>query len=325
MKKIAFMTSGGDASGMNAAIRGVVKTCLYYGITPYAIYNGFQGLIENQIQEFTYNDVNNVVCQGGTLLGTSRSQQFREKAGRQIAFENLKAHEIDGLIVIGGDGSFAGASALYNEFGVPVVGVPATIDNDIFGTDYTIGFDTAINTIVENVDKLRDTANSHHRIFFVEVMGRHSGYIALHAAIASGAEMVLLPEQKRSIEEIVNSVTCMNKGKRGSIFIVAEGEDYGGAESLSHKIAPYLHDFEVRTTVLGHVQRGGKPSAFDRILATKLAVSAVEQLKNEQPNVMVGMLNNQIVATPINDVIGKEHNISEKSLEILEKLITLSC
>lgn len=325
MKKIAFMTSGGDAPGMNAAVRGIVKTSLYYGIEPYGITDGFQGLIEDKFKEFSYDDVNNIISQGGTILGSSRSEQFRTKEGRQLAYDNLKSRNIDALIVVGGDGSFMGAYSLATEFDFPVIGIPGTIDNDIYGTDYTIGFDTAVNTIIESVDKLRDTANSHHRMFFVEVMGRNSGFLALNAAMASGAEMVLLPEEKRSISEIASSISCMNKGKRGSIFIVAEGEDYGGSESLVQKLTPYIEGFEVRTTVLGHVQRGGRPSAFDRGLATRLAVAAIENLRKGNFNVMVGMKNNEIEAFPLHGVMGKKHYIDRKDIEMLEKLLTLKC
>jgi 6-phosphofructokinase 1 len=325
MKKIAFITSGGDSPGMNTAIRGIVKTSIFYGITPYGVYDGFQGLIENKIREFTYDDINNIIFQGGTVLGTSRSEQFKTKEGRLIAYENLQRLGIEALIVIGGDGSLKGASIFSKEFDFPIVGLPGTIDNDMYGTDFTIGFDTTINTIVENVDKLRDTANSHHRMFFVEVMGRNSGFIALHAAIASGAEMVLIPEQQKNINEIVDSVVCMNKGKRGSIFIVAEGENYGGAESLIQQISPYLTNFDVRSTVLGHVQRGGRPSAFDRVLATKLAVKAVDSLVNGNFNVMIGMINNQIISSKIEKVIDKRHKINPSEIAILEKLLTLYC
>jgi len=324
MKKIAFITSGGDAPGMNVAIRSIVKTCLFHNCEPYGFYNGFQGIVENKFRQFNYKDVNNIIFQGGTILSSSRSDDFRTFEGREKAYNNLKEIGIEGLIVIGGDGSFKGASVFSEEFNIPVIGVPGTIDNDIFGTDYSIGFDTALNTVVENVDKLRDTANSHHRMFFVEVMGRHSGYIALHAAIASGAEMVLIPEREVELKDFADSLCRMNKGERGSIFIVAEGDELGGVEVLTDKLAPYLKEFDVRTTVLGHIQRGGRPSAFDRILATRLGSAAVESLINKENRLMVGFSNNALSKVKLEDAVGRKHKIAREDIEILEKLLTLS-
>ncbi len=324
MKKIAFITSGGDAPGMNSAIRSIVKYCLFNNVQPFGFYDGFQGLIENKHKLFEYKDVNNIIFTGGTILGTSRSKNFETLEGRKEAFDNLKGIGIDGLIVIGGDGTFKGASIFSTEFNLPIIGIPATIDNDIFGTDYTIGFDTALNTVVESIDKLRDTANSHHRMFFVEVMGRHSGFIALHAAMASGAEMVLIPEKKMDFKVLAKDLAAMNKGERGSIFVVAEGDELGGVDSLVTRLAPYMDGFDVRTTILGHIQRGGRPTAADRILGVRLGVAAVDCFMHGKSKLMVGMQNNHVVEVNIEEAISKKHSISMHDVEILKKLLTLS-
>lgn len=324
MRKIGFITSGGDSPGMNAAIRSIVKTCLYNGIEPIGFYGGYQGIVEASFREFHYRDVNNIVQQGGTILGSSRSDEFRTVAGRKMAFDNIQRLGVEGLIVIGGDGSLQGALIFSDEFDFPIIGIPGTIDNDLFGSDYSIGFDTAINTVVENVDKIRDTANSHHRMFFVEVMGRNSGFIALHAAIASGAEMVLIPEEEVDLRELANKLEHWNNGERGSIFIVAEGEQFGGAEALEKRLKPYLkNEYEIRTTILGHIQRGGRPSAFDRILATRLGMRAVELLLRGQRNIMVGFAQNSVSTVRLEDAINKTNKISKIDFQILERLITM--
>lgn len=322
MKRIGFITSGGDSPGMNAVIRAVVKASGYYNIETYGYYGGFEGLVENKFKQFKYSDVNNIIQTGGTILSSSRSDEFRSKEGRMKAYNNLIDNQIDGLIVIGGDGSLRGGLVFSEEFNFPVIGVPATIDNDLFGTDYAIGFDTAINTVVESIDRIRDTANSHHRMFFVEVMGRNSGFIALHAAIASGAEMVLIPEEDVDFEEFAGDLCSLNKGNRGSIFVVAEGEKYGGVEMLIKKLEPHFCDFEVRSVVLGHIQRGGRPSAFDRILATRLGVEAVENLIKGMSKVMVGFIKNKVVMTSMNEATNKTNSISNDDLQILDVLLT---
>lgn len=324
MKKIAFITSGGDAPGMNSAIRSIVKYCLFNDVQPVGFYDGFKGLIDNNYKLFGYKDVNNIIFTGGTILGTSRSKEFETSAGRKVAFNNLEALDVEGLIVIGGDGSFKGGAIFSNEFNLPVIGIPATIDNDIFGTDYTIGFDTALNTVVESIDKLRDTANSHHRMFFVEVMGRHSGFIALHAAMASGAEMVLIPEKQMDFKQLAQDLATMNRGERGSIFVVAEGDELGGVDTLVKRLTPYMDNFDVRTTVLGHIQRGGRPTASDRILGVRLGAAAVECFLQGKSKLMVGMQNNQVIEVKIEDAISKKHGISMDDVEILKKLLTLS-
>lgn len=323
MKKIAFITSGGDAPGMNTAIRAIVKTALYHKIQPIGFYNGFQGLVDGSYKEFTYRDVNNIVFTGGTVIGSSRSKEFETVEGRKKAFDNLKKLNIDSLIIIGGDGSFTGGCVFAEEFGINVVGVPATIDNDIFGTDYTIGFDTALNTVVESIDKIRDTANSHHRMFFVEVMGRNSGFIALHAAIATGAEMVFIPEEKINIETLAEEIMHMNKGERGTIFIVAEGEESGGVNGVCQRLMPYIKGFDVRTTVLGHVQRGGRPTGKDRVLSTRLSTAAVEALINNKSSIMIGFSNNKVTEVSLQEAISKKHKIEKEDVKMLKKLITL--
>lgn len=322
MKKIAFLSSGGDSPGMNACIRAIVKSCLYHGIIPVGIKDGFRGMMEGDFWEMGYADVDNIIQLGGTILGTARSEEFKIKEKRQSAIENLKNAGIDGLIVIGGDGSFTGANVLSTEMGIPVIGVPATIDNDIFGTDHTIGYDTALNTVIEAVDKIRDTASSHHRVFFVEVMGRHAGFIALNSAVASGAEMVLIPEEETNIEELVEQIRSQNKGRRSSIIIVAEGDDAGGSMDIIKKVSPYLKEYDLKASVLGHLQRGGSPSAFDRILATRMGAHAVQLLQEGKRNLMVGALGDKLQTVTIEQGI-KMHSTPDMSkLELLKKMLT---
>ena len=288
MKKIAFLTSGGDSPGMNACIRAIVKSCFHYEIQPIGIREGFNGVMHGDFWQMTYNDVNNIIQTGGTILGTARSEEFKDINKRKAGLDYLIKEQIDALIVIGGDGSFKGAHAISTEIGIPVIGIPATIDNDMYGTDQTIGFDTAINTVVEAVDKIRDTASSHKRIFFVEVMGRDSGSLALKSAVASGAEMVLIPEEETHIEKLAEQLKNQNQGKRGSIVIVAEGDDAGGSMDIIRKVSPFMEGYDIRATVLGHIQRGGRPSAYDRILATTMGAKAVDLLVAGEKNKMIG-------------------------------------
>ena len=288
MKKIAFLTSGGDSPGMNACIRAIVKSCFHYEIQPIGIREGFNGVMHGDFWQMTYNDVNNIIQMGGTILGTARSEEFKDINKRKAGLDYLIKEQIDALIVIGGDGSFKGAHAISTEIGIPVIGIPATIDNDMYGTDQTIGFDTAINTVVEAVDKIRDTASSHKRIFFVEVMGRDSGSLALKSAVASGAEMVLIPEEETHIEKLAEQLKNQNQGKRGSIVIVAEGDDAGGSMDIIRKVTPFMEGYDIRATVLGHIQRGGRPSAYDRILATTMGAKAVDLLVAGEKNKMIG-------------------------------------
>lgn len=322
MKKIGLFTSGGDAPGMNAAIRAIVKTAIHYGITPIGIKDGFEGMMKGDFIEMNYSDVDNIIQYGGTVLGSARSEAFKTKEGRAIAIKHLNHAGIEALVVIGGDGSFTGAHILSQETNIPMIGLPGTIDNDLFGTEATIGYDTALNTIVAAIDKIRDTASSHKRIFFVEVMGRNSGFLALNSAIASGAESVLIPETVTDINELAEEIRTQNKGKRSSVIVVAEGDDAGGAMDIMRKVKPLLKEFDFRTTILGHVQRGGAPSYFDRALATRSGVYAVELLIKGESNKMIGINSDQLVLVPIKDAIEKASHPDLKKEGILEKLLT---
>ena len=322
MKRIALLTSGGDSPGMNAAIRAIVKTCLFYNIVPVGIRDGYKGMVQKDLFEMAYADVDNIIHTGGTILGSSRCLEFLDKSTRSLAIDNLKENKIDGLIVIGGDGTFTGATVLSSEMGIPVIGIPGTIDNDIYGTDHTIGYDTALNTVINAVDKIRDTASSHHRIFFIEVMGRHAGFIAINAALASGAESVLIPEEVPDLKKLVAQIQDQNKGKRSSIIIVAEGEQEGGSLELINKVSPMLEGFDLRPTVLGHIQRGGSPSAFDRILATRMGAYAVELLLEGQHGVMIGSLGDNLITTSL-EIAMKLHSTPDlERLVLLKKMLT---
>jgi len=320
MKKIGIITSGGDAPGMNACVRSITKYCLNNKIIPIGFRDGYNGVIENDFCELTFKDVNNIIQQGGTILGTFRSERFKTKEGRRIAIENLRKNNIDAFICIGGDGTFTGASILSKEMDIPIIGIPGTIDNDIYGTDHTIGYDTALNTVVEAVDKIRDTAGSHKRIFFVEVMGRNAGFIALNSAIASGAESVLIPEEITNIEKVANDLKEQNKGVRSSIVIVAEGDDEGGAKEILSKIKPFMSGYSLRHSVLGHIQRGGRPSAFDRMLATRMGAFAVECLMKNISGVMIGAKGDELHTLSIHEAI---HHLSSPDLSKLEMLNNL--
>lgn len=320
MKKIAFITSGGDAPGMNAAIRAIVKTCLHYNIVPFGIYDGYQGMMEGRGKQLNHSDVDNIIQYGGTILGSARAKEFFQVEGRKKAISFLEENSIDGLIVIGGDGTFAGAHIIGQEIKIPIIGIPGTIDNDIFGTDYTIGFDTAINTVISAVDKIRDTASSHHRVFFVEVMGRDAGFIALASAVASGAESVLVPEETTDILELVE--TIKNQGKHSSIILVAEGDDAGHAIDIMNKVKPFLKEYELRISVLGHIQRGGSPSAKDRVVATQMGNFAVELLIENKTNLTVCLKGNNLGTCSISEAI-KQHSSPDMGfLRLIEVLRT---
>lgn len=322
MNKIALLTSGGDSPGMNAAVRAIVKTCLFYNIVPIGIRDGYKGMLDGDVFEMKYSDVDNIIHTGGTILGSSRCLEFKNQETRKIAIDNLNKNGVDGLIVIGGDGTFTGASILSEEMGIPVIGIPGTIDNDIYGTDHTIGYDTALNTVIEAIDKIRDTASSHHRIFFIEVMGRHAGFIALNAAVASGAESVLIPEEIPDLKQLVDQIQQQNKGKRSSIIIVAEGEQEGGSIELLNKVSPMLEGYDLRPTVLGHIQRGGSPSAFDRILATRMGSFAVELLLDGQNDIMIGSDGDKLITTSLETAV-KLHNTPDlERLKLLKKMLT---
>jgi len=322
MKKIAFITSGGDSPGMNAAIRSIVKSCLHYNITPFGVFDGYQGMIEGRGKKMVYADVDNIIQYGGTILGTARSNDFLKFEGRQKAITFLRSNEIDGLIVVGGDGTYAGAKELGKEMNIPIIGLPGTIDNDIYGTDATIGFDTALNTVIDAVDKIRDTASSHHRVFFVEVMGRDAGFIALYSALASGAESVLIPEEITDIDKLVDDIKNQNKGRRSTIIIVAEGDDQGHALDIMNKVKPSLPEYDLRHSVLGHIQRGGSPSVQDRIIATRMGCYAVELLKKGESNLAVGVSGNNLVTCSITDAIKQHGSPNLKYLKLIEILRT---
>lgn len=322
-KRIGVLTSGGDAPGMNAAIRAVVRASIYYGIEPVAIREGYKGLIDNELEVVNARSVANIINQGGTFLKSARCQEFRTKEGRARAYENARAANLDGLVVIGGDGSFTGAMLLEEEHGLPCVGVPGTIDNDIYGSDYTIGYDTALNTVVEAIDKIRDTATSHNRLFFVEVMGRDAGFIALNTGIAAGAEEILIPEQENSVEKLMASLENSGRaGKTSSIIVVAEGDKSGGVFELARTVEQKFPAYEAKVTVLGHIQRGGKPSCFDRVLASRLGVAAVEALLQGESGIMVGVRDQQVVKTPLERAISKQ-NIIDSHLVKVADIITV--
>lgn len=318
IKSIGILTSGGDSPGMNAAIRAVTRAAIFSGMRVYGIYRGFRGLVFNEIEEFQTNSVSNIIKQGGTILKTARSEEFKTVEGRKRAYENLKKHNIDVLVVIGGDGSLTGAGIFANEFNIPVVGLPGTIDNDLNGTDTTIGYDTALNTIMESMDRLRDTATSHERLFFVEVMGRNCGYLALNSAIASGAEAAIIPEisiEKDQLAELIDQ--GFRKSKNSSMVLVAESEVTGGAMKLAERVKKQYPAYDVRVTILGHLQRGGSPTAEDRILASRMGVAAIQAFQENQRNVMIGIRENEIVYVPFKRAIKKEREISDELLEVL--------
>ncbi len=321
IKRIGVFTSGGDAPGMNAAIRAVVRTGIYYQKEVMGIMRGYEGMIEGDIVKLGARSVGNIIQRGGTILKTARSKEFRTKEGRQKAYENLKKEGIDALVAIGGDGSFTGLHYLTQEYGIPAVCIPGTIDNDLAGTDYTIGYDTATNTAVEAIDKIRDTALSHNRLFFIEVMGRNSGYIAVNSGIAGGAAAVIIPEETMSFEELMTLLTeGEGSSKKSNLIVVAEGSKIGGANELARKVAERSDYFDIKVTVLGHLQRGGSPTYFDRVLASKMGVAAVEGVLNGQSDVMVGVRNHQMVYNSFDTIMSHTHDIDKESLRIAKIL-----
>jgi len=305
IKRIGVLTSGGDSPGMNAAIRSVVRTSAFHGLECTAVYRGYQGLIDGDFKEFNARSVNNIIQKGGTILKSARCEEFRTSEGRKKAFENIQKAGMDALVVIGGNGSLTGAQKLNEEFGFPVMGIPGTIDNDILGTDYTIGFDTAINTVVEAIDKIRDTASSHNRLFFVEVMGRDVGLVALNSGVGAGAEEILIPEQNLGLDRMLESLKhSKESGKSSSIVVVAEGDKTGkNVFELKEYVEKHLPIYDVRVSVLGHMQRGGSPTCFDRVLASRMGVKAVESLMEGKTNYMIGIENNKMVLTHIDYAI----------------------
>lgn len=317
LNRIGLLTSGGDAPGMNAAIRAIVRTGLYNDLEVIGILNGYEGLIKKQFKPMDRNSVSNIIQRGGTILKTARSDQFKTDEGMELAFAHLQEEHIDALVAIGGDGTFTGAHIFGHKFDFPIVGLPGTIDNDLFGTDLTIGYDTAVNTVVEAVDKIRDTAQSHDRLFFVEVMGRDAGFIALRSGLASGADNILVPETKTNIDNLIRMLKYdWKRNKTSGIIIVSEGDDQGGAYEIARKVEEKFNEFETRVTILGHIQRGGSPTAYDRVLASQLGYESVNALMNGERDIMIGMLNNQIAYTPFEKAIKSQKSIKHTYLEI---------
>jgi len=321
IKCIGLLTSGGDAPGMNAAIRSVTRAAIFNGIRVKAIYRGYKGLITGEIIEFQTQNVSNIIQQGGTILKTARCMEFLTVEGRKMAYDTMKKEEIDALVVIGGDGTFTGARIFAQEFNVPIVGLPGTIDNDLYGTDSTIGYDTALNTIIEAVDKIRDTASSHERLFFIEVMGRDAGFLALNSALASGAEAAIIPERETKVDQLEELIkNGFRKTKNSSIVIVAESDITGGATGLAERMRIEHPEYDVRVTILGHIQRGGSPSAYDRILASRMGVAAIDALMDEQRSIMIGIVNDVIVHIPFTKAIKDDKPVNENLLNVLQIL-----
>ena len=321
MKTIAVFTSGGDSPGMNACIRAIVRTALHHKLTVYGIMHGYQGMIDNQFKQLQSDDVGNIIQRGGTILKSSRSKDFLTKEGRQKAFDNLQKQGIEGVIAIGGDGTFAGAKVFTEEHNIPFIGLPATIDNDLIGTDYTIGYDTALNNVIEAIDKIKDTAASHDRLFFVEVMGRDAGFIALRSGIGVGAAAILIPEVHTNLKQLVaNLGAAYTRKKSSSIIIVAEGDDAGGAYKIAEQVVKALPQYDTRVSILGHQQRGGSPSALDRMLASQLGYEAVTSLLSGKHSVMVGIVNKEVCYTPFEQAIKHHDKVNPDFLKLAEIL-----
>jgi 6-phosphofructokinase 1 len=317
IKNIGVLTSGGDAPGMNAAIRAVVRTGLHCRLNVFGIYRGYEGLIDGDMVQMEYRSVAKIIQRGGTILQSARSDRFRSEEGREQAFKSLQKHNIDGLILIGGDGTFTGAEIFGEKYGVKVIGVPGTIDNDLYGSDFTIGYDTAINTVVDAVDKIRDTAGSHNRLFFIEVMGRDAGFIALRSGIATGAEDILIPETETSMDELIDKIRYNRReSKTSGIIIVAEGEKEGGAYEVAKKVTDRFSEYSTRVTILGHIQRGGSPSCMDRVLASTLGYQAVKAILDGHTRVMVGQINKKIVLTPFEKATKHHQQINQQMLDM---------
>jgi len=322
IKKIGVLTSGGDAPGMNAALRAVVRTAAYHKVECVGIQQGYQGLIDNKVKVMNARSVNNIINKGGTVLKSARCLEFRTKEGRETAFKTVQKHGIEALVIIGGDGSFTGAMIFQSEFNIPVIGIPGTIDNDIFGTSHTIGYDTALNTVIEAIDKIRDTAISHNRLFFVEVMGRDAGHIALNTGIGAGAEEVLIPEEDMGLDRLLDSLKRSEKsGKSSSIVVVAEGDKTGkNVFEIAEYVEKNMPYYDVRVSVLGHMQRGGSPSCFDRVLASRMGVYAVEALLQGKSNMMVGMKSEEIIFSPLEKAIKGKSEINKDLIRVSDIL-----
>lgn len=321
IKKIAVFTSGGDAPGMNAAIRAVVRGALYYKLEVFGILRGYEGMMAGQIIPMNGLSVSNIIQRGGTILKSARSAEFRTKEGRKIAYDHIKQLGIDAIVPIGGNGTFTGAKYFFEEYGIPSVGVPGTIDNDLYGTDFTIGYDTAVNTALDSIDKIRDTADAHERVFFIEVMGRDTGFIAVRCAIGGGAEMALMPETKTSVKDIVKKLQATALHTKSShVIIVAEGDEEGNALEIATKVKKHIPELDIKVTNLGHVQRGGSPTAADRVLASRLGLAAVEGLLAGKTGVMAGIVNRSLVYTPFEDTISKKKPVNKDLIRMIDIL-----
>lgn len=321
VSKIGVLTSGGDAPGMNACVRAVVRTGIFEGYEVYGIMRGYQGMLDDDIHRMESRSVANIIQRGGTVLKTARCKEFMTPEGRKKAYNNLKKRGINGLVIIGGDGSFRGAQIFSSEFDIPCIGIPGTIDKDIAGTDFTIGFDTAVNTAVEAIDRIRDTADAHDRLFIIEVMGRDAGYIALYSGISTGAENILIPERKTNVKELIDSLLEKEKRKKlVNLLVVAEGDDFGGANEVAKVVHEKLPAADIRVTILGHIQRGGSPTCLDRLIASRMGYAAVECLKEERFNVMVGIVNNKMHYTPLDKAVKAKQKINEEWLKIIKIL-----
>lgn len=323
MKKIAVLTSGGDSPGMNAAIRAVVRTAIYHKMEVYGIRRGYQGMIEGDIYSMATTDVSNIIQRGGTMLKTARSKEFTTPEGQEKAYRQLQKHGIEGLVLIGGDGTFRGANAFFGQYPIPSVGLPGTIDKDLSGSDFTIGFDTAVNTAVDAIDKIRDTADAHDRMFIIEVMGRDAGYLALNSGIACGAEDILIPELRTDIDHVIRRIRSDERRKKNvHIIVVAEGDDFGGATELKAVLDERFPNLDSRICILGHIQRGGAPSFADRVLASRLGYAAVLALRSGKQQVMAGIINNQIVFTPFTEVVKENAVIARDLQDMIQVLAT---
>lgn len=321
ISKVGILTSGGDSPGMNAAIRAVTRAGINNGLDVFGIMRGYEGMIDGDIKKLAKQDVSGILQIGGTVLKTARSKRFFEHSFRQTAYENLKNNGIDSLVVIGGDGSFKGATIFSQEFDIPVVGIPGTIDNDMYGTDYTIGFNTCLNTVMEAVDKIRDTASSHNRIFFVEVMGREAGFVALQGGIACGVEAILIPEIKGQIDNLLELLAKPERKNKSSIIFVAEGHTEGNTYEIAERVRKVFPDLELRVTILGHIQRGGSPTAYDRITASRMGVAAIEALLDDQKSIMIGIANGEIVHVPLNKTVKLHKEVPQALLEVAKILV----
>jgi 6-phosphofructokinase 1 len=321
IKRIGVLTSGGDAPGMNAAVRAVVRSALNQNIQVYGIYTGYAGLITGEFKELHKEDVSGIIQTGGTILKTARSDEFRTPEGRQKAYDNLKKYQIDGVVAIGGDGTFTGANIMQQEHNIPFIGIPGTIDNDIYGTEYTIGYDTALNTVVQAVDKIKETASSHNRVFFVEVMGREAGFVALRSGIAVGAEGIVIPEIKDQHKKVINFLEKNQERPRSSIFIVAEGDEEGHAIELANKVRDQCSHYDVRVSIIGHIQRGGSPSCYDRVTASRMGAAAVKALTEGRKNIMIGLQNDKIDYESLENTVKMNKSINQSLVELTDLLI----